>query len=347
MIKILILLFTLLFYFINITKAFAHEAYVLPKNQFEQELKIFTKNSLAPLFDPANIQLFTTIAFIIALSYVLSILFATTNLASNLNKHIKKIHITGPFTIRLAIGSSLLLAASSNSIFGPELSLSQIPQSEIISFFTVVISIMLLLGLLTEIAAIASLSIFLLSIFYFGFYMITYVNYLGEIIVLILFGSRFLSLDKLLFGHKLHVVHLEKFKHLEIPVVRILYGIGLIYTAFSIKFLHQNIPIAVYEQYNLRQFFQLDATFIAAGAALSEFLIGFFILIGFAQRLTITILLIFITLSLLYFREMVWPHLMLYGISISLFINSGDLFTVDHYLIPYLRSFLAKTKKIL
>ncbi|MGH7245319.1 MAG: hypothetical protein ACREGI_00105, partial [Candidatus Levyibacteriota bacterium] len=67
---------------------------------------------------------------------------------------------------------------------------------------------------------------------------------------------------------------------------------------------------------------------------LSEISIGLFILLGFAMRFTVLISLFFITLSLLYFHELIWPHIMLYGISFSLLINSGDVFTIDHY-VPF------------
>ena len=66
-------------------------------------------------------------------------------------------------------------------------------------------------------------------------------------------------------------------------------------------------------------------------------LIGLFVILGFAMRWTILISLAFITLSILYFQELLWPHFILYGISFSLLINSGDLFTLDHWIVPWLK----------
>jgi hypothetical protein len=79
------------------------------------------------------------------------------------------------------------------------------------------------------------------------------------------------------------------------------------------------------------------------GAGLAEILIGLFVILGFAMRWTIIISLAFITLSILYFQELLWPHFILYGISFSLLINSGDLFTADHWIVPWLKKLVGRT----
>jgi uncharacterized membrane protein YphA (DoxX/SURF4 family) len=171
-------------------------------------------------------------------------------------------------------------------------------------------------------------------------------NYFGELLVLLLFGSRWLSFDKYFFGKTLWFKKLEKYKDFEIPIVRICYGIALIFAGYTIKFQHQELTVMVYNQYHLKDFFHASAQFIAAGAGLAEIIIGIFIVFGIAMRLTILISLVFITLSLLYFHEMIWPHMMLYGISFSLLINSADRFTVDRYMIPWARNLRKKIFRI-
>ena len=163
-----------------------------------------------------------------------------------------------------------------------------------------------------------------------------------ELIVLLLFGSRFLSFDQLFWKKKLWVKALELYKEYETPIVRVGYGLALIYAGWNIKFQHQELTVWVYNQYHLKDFFHASAQFIAAGAGLSEIAIGFFILIGFTMRWTILISLFFITLSLIYFHELLWPHVMLYGISFSLLINSADKLTIDHYMVPWVRRLIKK-----
>jgi len=309
-------------------KAFAHEAYVLTKAEFQKGLAINTINPLAPLFDPSHIKISAIITISVMAAYFLVNLWSITSWAEFLDKSIRKMALFGPLIIRLVIASSFFEAAMYNCIFGPELSLTQVPGGNIIRFILFALSIMISIGFFTEFAASVGLLLFLYAASVFGSYMITYSNYLGELIVLTFFGSRFLSVDSVI----LPALRRRNYSYLEIPIVRMLYGIALMYAGWTIKFSHQSLSVDVYNQYHLVNYFHAAAPFIAAGAGLSEILIGFFIFIGFTQRFTIIISLIFITASLLYFREMLWPHLMLYGISFSLFINSADKFSVDHYL---------------
>lgn len=300
-------------------------------------LMTFSTNPLAPLLDPQYIEMSIVITIAVVFAYFLNFLWAPTSLSARLDTYIKKAHVIGPLIIRGAISASFFYAAYANAILGPELSLASVHGGAIIRFLLFALSIMIFFGFLTELAAAIGLALFIYVTFTFHLYMITYANYFGELIVLFLFGSRFFSLDLFLFGKRTFFASLQKYRSLEIPIVRILYGIALIYAGWTIKFAHQILSIEVYNQYHLINFFHAPAAFIAAGAGLSEILIGLFILVGFGQRLTVFISLFFITLSILYFREMLWPHLMLYGISFSLIINSADKFTIDRYLVPLIR----------
>lgn len=331
----------------SIQPVFAHEAYVLTRGEFQQGLASTTKYPLVPLLDPAYITTTGIVAILVIISYLLVILWSTTKWASLLDLAIKKAKVIGPITIRLAISASFFYAALANSILGPELSLTLIPGGLFIRVLLFALSIMIFFGFFTEIAALIGLIIFFYVSSVFQWYMVTYANYFGELIVLFLFGSRFLSLDKYLFGKNAWNRALQKYRELEIPIVRMLYGVGLMYAGLTIKFTHQSLSIDVYNQYHLANFFHASASFIASGAGLCEILIGLFILIGFMQRFTVLISLCFITLSIFYFREMLWPHFMLYGISFSLLINSADKFTIDRYLIPFARKIVQKkaTKK--
>ena len=343
--KISVLFSALVFYLLFAKLAFAHEAYVLTRNEFDHGLQVVTKNPLQGLLDPRYIQTSLLITVCIVALFTLSFLWATTPLAARLDRLIRKLWTIGPLIIRLAISTSFYFAASANSILGPELSLATLPYGQVVRYLLFLLAILIFFGFLTEVAAAVGLLLFFYVSYFYGSYMVTYANYFGELLVLLFFGSRFLSIDRLLFGKKAYISFFEKKRFLETPLVRILYGIALIYAGYTIKFVHQGLSIAVYNQYHLINFFHAPADFIAAGAGLSEITIGVFILFGFAQRITIAISLIFITLSLLYFQEMLWPHLMLYGISLSLFVNSSDPFTIDHYFIPFLQNIIKKLIK--
>ena len=345
--RILSLPLSISFLFVFVNQAFAHEAYVLTRNEFLNGLKVNSPNPLAPLLDKEYIVASAVITVLIMVSYFLVVVFSTTKLAARLDLIIKRAKVIGPLIIRIAISASFFFAAEINSMFGPELLLSQIPGGDLVRVLLFVIAFMVLFGTFTEVAAFIGLILFVYLSKFYDFYMITYLNYLGELLVLMLFGSRLMSFDKYFFGNKLWFKNLEKFKDLEVPIVRVFYGIALIFAGWTVKFQHQELSIMVYNQYHLKDFFHASASFIAAGAGLSEILIGLFIVLGFVMRFTIIISLVFITLSLIYFHEMLWPHLMLYGISFSLIINSGDKYTLDRYVIPWARGVLKKIYKLI
>lgn len=342
--KIFAILLGFLYFFVP-QFASAHEAYVLTHQEFQKGLYMNTVNPFAPLLDASHFQLSAFITFSVVVSYIFVILWSTNPIAGVLDRSIKKAKFFGLLIIRLAISLSFFYAAIGNSFLGPELSLTQIPGGEIIRILLFVISLAILLGFFVEVSAFTGLGIFFYLTQYHGIYMFTYLNYFGELFVLFFFGSRFFSIDRILFGKKAWLKYIEKFREYETPIVRILYGLALMYAGFSIKFQHQQISIWVYDQYHLNDFFHANASFIAAGAGLSEILIGLFIVIGFTMRFTILISLFFITISLLYFHELIWPHLMLYGISFSLLINSADKITSDHYMIPWTSRVLKKIFK--
>lgn len=320
----------------------AHEAYVLTASEFKAGLESYTRYPFAPLFDAAHIKTFLLTALAVIFSYILVFIWSASRLSQALDGIIKKAKIAGPLIIRLAISASFLYAAMSNSVLGPELPLSMVPYGMVVRFLLFLTGLMVLFGVLVELAAFIALIVFIFVTFTFGVYMVTYANYFGEIIVLLLFGSRYLSFDGWIFGKKLLVEKLERFKWLETPIVRVLYGVALIYAGYTIKFVHQGLTVNVYNEYHLVNFFHAAASYIAAGAGVAEISIGLFIILGFAMRWTVLISLVFITLSILYFRELLWPHFMLYGISLSLLINSGDRLTLDSKIVPWLRGLLRK-----
>ncbi len=321
---------------------FGHEAYVLSPQQFQAGLHTHTSDPLGALFNVANIKLFVVISLVVAAAYTLNFLFASTRAAIWLDRAVRPLKGLGPLLIRLTVGISFLVGASQSVFFGPELPLHQVIGGGIIRAAEFVLGIMILLGLWGDLAALAGIAIFFYLMHFWGSYLVTYANYFGELVALLLFGSGWLSADKALFKRKSGLRVLSKFREYEIPLVRVLYGVALIFAGYTIKFQHQTLTVEVYNQYHLYNFFHLKDTFIAAGAGLAEIMIGTFILMGFALRFTILISLAFITLSLLYFREAVWPHLLLYGISISLLINAGDLLTIDRYLVPWVRRVIGR-----
>lgn len=331
----LLSIFTFLFVGI-FSKASAHEIYVLSNQKFANGLHAPMVDTWKSLLNSANIQL--TVMLVIITLVVLAGLFyfRYTKLGLNINEQLRKLTHFGFFVIRIALAASFLYAGATNSIFGPELSLHTLPFHNALPFVEYLIGFLFLFGLFTEFAAILALILYFLAVLAHGIYMLTYLNYLGEIIVLILFGSRFLSLDRLFFGK---LKRFQKFRAYENTIIRICYGAALLYAAIYIKIIHSQIPLDVVTQYHLNHInwlFPADPVLIVLGAAIVEVIVAVFIILGFTTRFTNIVLMFYLTLSILFFKEAVWPHYMLYGISFSLLFTGGGTLSVDEALTPLL-----------
>lgn len=332
MIKKLSLFFTTITSVLLPSFASAHEAYVLDQKFFWNELSMpWSFESLNAFKNSDDVHMIIVITFSIITALIIAYFFRRLPIGEKVNANFEKLSEYGPLFVRVTIAIAFFFSASGMSFLGPELHLEQMPFAHLLQILLYAASICIALGFLTEIAGIVTFIIFCIGFHVFGLYLVTYLNYLGEILVLALFGMRKWSIDGLLFGSQKRFIHFQKY---ETTIIRIFYGAALSFAAITVKFLHPDLTLEVINHWNLTQFhwlFPHDPLLVALGAGLSELAIGIFIIIGFELRLTVLISLFYITLSLLFFRELVWPHLMLYGISFNLLVQP-ETFTIDHIL---------------
>ncbi|MES2409374.1 MAG: DoxX family membrane protein [Patescibacteria group bacterium] len=329
MIKIFLFVFSLL---LPAHIASAHEAYVMDYNIFWNGMNgPMSSRAFDALKNPADLHLTIIIVVSVLVALGINFLIRLTSFGEKLHKFPERFSNLGPHFVRITIAIALFFSAWSNTFLGPELHGSLFAYPEILRITLFAISIMIAIGFLTELAAFVGIVAFVSSFFVFGPYIFTYLNYLGELIVLLLFGMRVFSVDKYLLGP---LKRFEWFEKYETVIVRVLYGIALIYAGITVKLLHPELTIDVVNTWHLTQFhwlFPSDPLLVTFGAGIVESVIGMFIIFGFEMRLTILISLFYITLSLLYFRELVWPHLLLYGISFNLLVKP-EVFTIDHFI---------------
>ena len=315
----------------------AHEAYVLPYDTFWNAMKQAPSgHAFDALKVPGNVHITIVIAVSVLLLLAVNFFFRRSSFGQRIWSFLERYSYLGPHFVRITIAIALFFSAWSNTFLGPELHGNLFPYPHMLQIALFAMSGMVAFGFFTELAAFAGIIIFAGSFFIFGSYMFTYLNYLGELIVLFLFGMRVLSVDKYIFG-PLH--RFRSFEKYETVIMRVMYGLALIYAAITVKLLHPDLTITVVNTWNLTQFhwlFPSDPLLVTLGAGIVETVIGIFIIFGFEMRLTILISLFYITLSLMYFREMVWPHLLLYGISFNLLVQP-EIFTIDHILFSHHR----------
>lgn len=318
----------------------AHEAYVLPQDFFWQQItKPINPLAFEALRNPTNLKVTLFISIGVIIVFLLNFLFRLSWIGQKFNQSFEKLSNFGPVFVRIAIAAAFYFGAKSNAFLGPELPLAHMPLPHLMQWGLYIISAMILLGIFTEIAAIVGLIIFSIGFFAFGAYLATYLNYLGELIILVLFGMRRFSFDKLLFGPLKN--WRAKWEPYETTIIRVFYGAALIVAGITVKFLHPELTLRVINDWNLTQFhwlFPHDPLLVVLGGGLAEATIGLFIILGFEIRLTVLISLFYITLSLGFFRELVWPHILLYGISFNLLVQP-EIFTLDHLFFKKHRDF--------
>ncbi len=312
--------------------ASAHEAYVLPDGSFWEGIKEpLNAHVFSALQNPNNLKVAIIIAVSVWLLLGLNFFFRRSQIGQKTHMFFERFAKFGPHFVRIAIAAALFFSATSNSFLGPELHAGLLPYAQFTRIILLCISLMIAVGIFTELAALLGIVIYIIGLFVYGPYIFTYFNYLGELIVLLLFGLRSFSADGYLFGPLKRFRSLAKY---ETVIIRAFYGLALIYAAITVKLLHPELTVSVVNIWHLNQYhwlFPSDPLLITLGAGIVEIVIGLFILVGFQMRLTILISLFYITLSLLFFRELVWPHFLLYGISLSLLVQP-EIFAIDNLL---------------
>ncbi|MBP6911686.1 MAG: DoxX family protein [Candidatus Pacebacteria bacterium] len=318
--------------------AYAHEAYVLPQNYFWQVTdSISQPTGLTPLTNPQNFNTGVTIAVFVLLALCVNFFLRRTKFFQKIGKKIEQYSDIGPVLVRIAIAVSFFRAATVHSLFGPELPFSNIIHADLVSPLLIVSALFILFGFLTEIGALLGLIAFTFAFASHGLYMLTYCMYVGELLVLLLFGVSRYSLDAIFFPNL--VTRFKKLEPYATTLIRFTFGVALIYTAIQVKLFHPELTIRVIQEYNLTQFrylFPSDPALITLGAGIVEIVIGLFIIFGFELRLTLVVMLFYLTLSISYFGESVWPHYILYGTALALFFEK-EIFSLDHIVLSHHR----------
>jgi uncharacterized membrane protein YphA (DoxX/SURF4 family) len=322
----------------------AHEVYVLSPDQIAKAVGMPPFNMLATIRD--DLGEFAFWAFLGILTVIFIFFISTLRFVERkLDPFLTKIRKYASFISRITIGLSFLAAAYYQATYGPELPLANMYGSltTYITIILVVIGILVIIGLYARLAALVALCIYAVAVRFYGTYMLTYVNYLGEILVLLILGGHGLSLDSYLASKNPAVqkeltglrLQLQKFQQWLAPksfaILRVLFGIALIYASAYAKIIHNNLALFTVLKYHLDVIFHLEPHFLVLGAAIVELLIGTFIIFGIEIRFISFFFLAFLTASLFFFGEVVWPHIILIGIPIAFIFYGYDKYSIEGY----------------
>ena len=324
--------------------ASAHEVYVLSSGQIMSAIGTPSFNMWDTL--TANLGQFVFWAFIGVLTvfgvFWISVLRFLERWLDPMFLRMRKY---APLIARVTIGLSFLAAAYYQASYGPELPLTLNfgAYAGIVTVVLVAVGLMATFGFYTRVAAFAALILYSIAVWKHGWYMLTYVNYLGEIIVLLILGAHSFSLDGYLAakngtskGFSSSIAWLRKAKAYLVPrsfmILRILFGVALIYASAYAKIIHNNLALDTVNDYHLDKLLGFEPHFLVLGAAIVELAIGLFFILGIEIRFTALFLLFWLTLSLIFFGEVVWPHLILIGIPIAYIFYGYDRYSLEGWL---------------
>lgn len=316
--------------------ASAHEVYVLSPETIET----LKNQAPVPLIDiflantNATIIWASVIGFVIISVFLVSI---SATMENKFDKYLVKLKHFAPFIARVTVGLAFISCAYHAALFGPELPFTSVfgNNVELMQVIFTALGIFMIFGLYSRVAGLAGLAIFAFGVFSHGTYMFTYLNYFTEFLVLILVG-----------GHKFAAAHEKpvwwnisddlnylsnKFGEFSFFILRIGFGASLIFSSVYAKIYHNQLAIAVVTESGLDKVFGMPAEFIVFGAALIEILLGLFFLLGIEIRFNAIVINVFLTLSLIYFGESVWPHIILIGIPIAFFCYGYDKYSLEGY----------------
>ncbi|MBI4088014.1 hypothetical protein HY418_01370 [Candidatus Kaiserbacteria bacterium] len=322
--------------------ASAHEVYVLRGNQIAVDTTEPPFNMLAVVF--GNSHQFIFWAFVAALTVSLVFLVSMIRpLERVLDPLFARMKPYAPAVARITVGLGFIAASYYQATFGPELPLAANygPYAHLVTLVLAVMGTLIVIGFWGRAAAVVALTLYGVSVYRHGAYMLTYVNYLGEIIVLLLLGSHRFSVHSFTgwnerFHHSFHFVT-EKIDHLAFPILRVCFGISLLYASIYAKVLHNNLALQVASlplaghAYPLAHYFGMEPHFLVLGAAIVEIVIGLFFVFGIEIRFTSLFLLFWLSLSLWYFGEVVWPHIVLIGIPIAFIMHGYDKYSLEGF----------------
>lgn len=318
--------------------ASAHEVYVLPDVTIEHAVTDYSPNPLTAI--PGNWGEFIEWGLIVtAILVSVCALSYSRRLSSFGAPVLQWLKPYAHVIARCTLGASLFASGYYQAFFGPELAFKHefLPSIEpFVSIIFMVLGVCIALGFLTRIATIIGLLFFGMAVGMYHSYMLTYINYCGELILMLILGSGFWALDNhIQFAKSLdrlfNPLHML-FEQYGFFILRVLFGIALIYASMYAKFIHSDLALDTVHDFNLTWYFPFQPLFLVLGACIIECLIGISFIVGFGIRFASVFFLTFLTMSLLFFGEAVWPHIILIGVAITLFFHGYDKYTLMMHL---------------
>ncbi|MES2216703.1 MAG: DoxX family membrane protein [Patescibacteria group bacterium] len=324
------LLITCVLALTGIHVTFAHEVYVLDANEIHQALQSPIPDFIGAIKDN-GLQFFSWGLGILVLIGALFFVSVNTFLERLIDPFLNKLKLLAPAVAQATLGLALLASGYYHAAYGIELPFGPIVggYETVAAAVFMIVGAMLLFGILPRIAGLAATVIFIVLIGIFGLYILNYATYLAEALTVLFFGGGYTLVSVPLFKKGMSKKiegHFHKYKFL---IIRVFFGSSLIFASLYAKFFHGALALETVSKYHLTNYFPFDPVFLVLGAMLIEIMLGLFFILGFEIRFASIFFLVFLSMSLVFFGESVWPHIILIGTSSAMFFHGYDRYCLS------------------
>ncbi len=319
-----ILAFCLFSVLLLVSSASAHVRYVIDPSEVQEGLHADTPLVFAGI-NLLNAPIILGFIIFVILLFAIDFLFYKNKIKLAVVDMLEPLKDYVPVILRVFIGAGLIIAGMNGWL------LSVDSPMEGIGAIEVIVGTMLLLGLLTRIAATGLLALWSLSFLTFGLGVteagaMHHFEVAGVAVFLMIWGGSKLSLDNIA---KINIGDaLSRFKVYDMLILRFTIGITLIWLSIVEKLLYPGLGIAVVEKYALPTFGFDAATFVLI-AGLVELSAGLAILLGLTTRFITLVAAIFVVIGILTFGENVESHFGFVGVALAIIIRGASAFSVD------------------
>ncbi len=309
----------------NIPFASAHVRYILNDTEIQQGL---SQSPLGPDYQTVALVFLIALLGIVAAQFLGQFL-AHRPFAQKIENKLASLDPIVPAILRVSVGVFFLFSGLSDKLFAPQVGINP-ATLDIVSVGQIVIGILLIVGFLTKIAALGILGLVAYSFYLFGLDGFDYIVLAGTALVLFFEGGLQTSLDSLTIAKIRYFRRiadsLATLKRYSMPVLRLSFGVNLIWLALTEKLLAPQLTEIAVIKYHVPIFPEL-LTFVFFFGFL-EALLGGHYMLGIFNRLVSLIYLGLLVSAILLFGETI-NHLPLFGVTIAFLIRGAGPYRME------------------